>query len=167
MNQLKIVLAVSLLGMSGQFGIANAQAKQSQDLRPKRQDVAKRVIESPLIKTIDGTKGQKENSLLQVRSHANRRIDPSKSRIESPVKNLLNGKRPTPLPKVKTPPQKRDSNSQKPKEMKEPTVDTNPLVRPGLISWHPNIPRATEASHRSGKPVLIFYLLGQLDREFT
>jgi hypothetical protein len=41
----------------------------------------------------------------------------------------------------------------------------NPRVRPGKVNWHPSFHAACEASH-SGKPVLLFQMLGKLDEQF-
>jgi len=42
----------------------------------------------------------------------------------------------------------------------------NPKVRPGLINWHKSFQDACLASKSSGKPVLLFPMLGRLDQEF-
>ena len=39
-------------------------------------------------------------------------------------------------------------------------------VAPGLVRWHADFASACAAAQRSGKPVLLFQLLGQLDQEF-
>jgi hypothetical protein len=46
------------------------------------------------------------------------------------------------------------------------TGDDNPRVEPGLVRWHASFAKAQEAARRSGKPVLLFHLMGQLDRQF-
>ena len=43
----------------------------------------------------------------------------------------------------------------------------NPRVEPGMVNWHSDFDSAMAASQRSGKPVLLFHLLGQLDQQFT
>ena len=43
----------------------------------------------------------------------------------------------------------------------------NPKVKPGLVNWHSNFEAACKASAKSGKPVFLFHLLGQLDQRFT
>lgn len=43
----------------------------------------------------------------------------------------------------------------------------NPKVEPGKVNWHVDFAAACEASQQSGKPVLLFQLLGQLDQRFT
>jgi len=43
---------------------------------------------------------------------------------------------------------------------------TNPRVEPGLIHWHVDFPMACAAAQKSGKPVLLFQMLGNLDDRF-
>lgn len=52
----------------------------------------------------------------------------------------------------------------------EPTAappDDNPSVEPGKVKWHADVAAALAAAKTSGKPVLVFHLLGQLDQRFT
>jgi len=42
----------------------------------------------------------------------------------------------------------------------------NPTVEPGRVVWHPSFDAALAASKDSGKPVLLFHLMGQLDKQF-
>ena len=42
----------------------------------------------------------------------------------------------------------------------------NPKTQPGLVQWHQNWEQALRASTNSGKPVLLFQLLGNLDQRF-
>jgi hypothetical protein len=42
----------------------------------------------------------------------------------------------------------------------------NPAVAPGAIRWHDGLAAARTASKASGRPVLLFQLLGRLDQEF-
>ncbi|MGI9516501.1 MAG: hypothetical protein ACR2NP_05630 [Pirellulaceae bacterium] len=46
-------------------------------------------------------------------------------------------------------------------------TDDNPSCEPGLIEWHESFAEACAASRESGKPVLLFQLLGRLDERFT
>ena len=46
-------------------------------------------------------------------------------------------------------------------------VDDNPRVEPGKVKWHASFDAAKEAAAKSGKPVLLFHLMGQLDQRFT
>ena len=42
----------------------------------------------------------------------------------------------------------------------------NPRVEPGLVKWHATFADAQAAATKSGKPVLLFHMMGQLDRQF-
>jgi hypothetical protein len=42
----------------------------------------------------------------------------------------------------------------------------NPKVAPGRVSWHPTFAAACAASRASGKPVLLFQMMGNLDEQF-
>ncbi|HMY05223.1 MAG TPA: hypothetical protein PKA48_17795 [Candidatus Obscuribacter sp.] len=39
-------------------------------------------------------------------------------------------------------------------------------VLPGKVAWHTSLNQALDRSRTSGKPVLLFYMLGSLDKEF-
>ena len=39
-------------------------------------------------------------------------------------------------------------------------------VEPGKVKWHGSVDEAVKASRQSGKPVLLFHLMGRLDRQF-
>jgi hypothetical protein len=47
-----------------------------------------------------------------------------------------------------------------------PADEINPAVPPGMVRWHPSFAHAQTAAQSSGKPVLLFHMLGQLDRQF-
>jgi hypothetical protein len=42
----------------------------------------------------------------------------------------------------------------------------NPRTRPGLVRWHEDFAAACAAARRSGKPVLLFQMMGRLDQKF-
>ena len=42
----------------------------------------------------------------------------------------------------------------------------NPKVQPGGVHWHPTLTAACEAARKSGKPVLLFQMMGKLDDQF-
>ena len=44
--------------------------------------------------------------------------------------------------------------------------DANPRVEPGKVKWHASFADAQAAAEQSGKPVLLFHMMGQLDRQF-
>ena len=43
----------------------------------------------------------------------------------------------------------------------------NPTVEPGKVRWHSGFAEACAAARRSGKPVLLFQMIGRLDQRFT
>jgi hypothetical protein len=49
-----------------------------------------------------------------------------------------------------------------------PTGDTfvNPKVTPGKVNWHTSLADACAAARKSGKPVLLFQMMGKLDDKF-
>ncbi len=47
------------------------------------------------------------------------------------------------------------------------TTEENPAVRPGLVKWHASFADAQAAAQKSGKPVLLFHMMGQLDKQFS
>jgi hypothetical protein len=52
-----------------------------------------------------------------------------------------------------------------PVESKDPTF-VNPKVEPGAVNWHSTLDDACKASAKSGKPVLLFQMMGNLDEKF-
>ena len=47
-----------------------------------------------------------------------------------------------------------------------PAAESNPQARPGRVRWHGDFAAACEAGRTSGKPVLLFHMLGRLDQKF-
>lgn len=48
------------------------------------------------------------------------------------------------------------------------TADTNnPTVKPGKVTWHADLATACRRAKESGKPVLLFQMMGRLDQRFT
>jgi hypothetical protein len=45
-------------------------------------------------------------------------------------------------------------------------AEENPRVKPGEVKWHANLQAACDAAKKSNKPVLLFHMMGQLDRQF-
>lgn len=42
----------------------------------------------------------------------------------------------------------------------------NPKVQPGKVRWHVSFAAAQAAAQKSGKPVLLFHMMGKLDDQF-
>ncbi len=81
------------------------------------------------------------------------RMDMRKAAIELPIKRLISIDSKGLAVSVAKPPAK--------------TADfKNPKVKPGLVNWRPNFVAACEESRRSGKPVLLFHMMGNLDDGF-
>lgn len=49
---------------------------------------------------------------------------------------------------------------------REVAAADNPKVEPGAVRWHPTFADAQAAAKKSGRPVLLFHMMGQLDRQF-
>ncbi len=47
-----------------------------------------------------------------------------------------------------------------------PATPDNPTVAPGLVKWHKTFADARKASEKSGRPVLLFHMMGELDKQF-
>ena len=43
---------------------------------------------------------------------------------------------------------------------------SNPKVQPGLVHWHATMDEARLAARRSGRPILLFQMMGNLDEQF-
>ncbi|HZY89316.1 MAG TPA: hypothetical protein VFE78_31125 [Gemmataceae bacterium] len=72
-------------------------------------------------------------------------LDRPKAKIESPAKRVL----------------ARSANSPA-----APADFVNPKVEPGKVRWHADFDTACRAAGRSGKPVLLFHMMGRLDEKF-
>jgi hypothetical protein len=98
--------------------------------------------------------------------------DVSKMRVELPIKGVLKGfqtlepssKLSITAQKVSKPalPVKTLGSTTKP-ALKQPR---NEKVEPGKVRWHKAIQTAMDASKQSGKPVLLFQMMGRLDDRF-
>jgi hypothetical protein len=48
----------------------------------------------------------------------------------------------------------------------KPDAKENPTVKPGDVKWHASFAEACAAAKKSGKPVLLLHMMGQLDKQF-
>lgn len=85
--------------------------------------------------------------------------DLRKSAIESPVERLISGERSGPTVRLPA----AAGNGQ---PAVRPARFKNPAVPAGLVAWHKDVKAASAAAQKSGKPVLLFQMLGNLDDEF-
>jgi hypothetical protein len=48
-----------------------------------------------------------------------------------------------------------------------PVAPKTPKVEAGKVNWHASLDAAKTAAQKTGKPILLFQLLGRLDNRFT
>jgi hypothetical protein len=82
--------------------------------------------------------------------------DDSKVKIERPVENLVR----SPKSAIENP----VKNLTAAKTAASDFV--NPKVEPGKVKWHADLDAACSAAKKSGKPVLLFQMMGKLDDQF-
>jgi hypothetical protein len=124
--------------------------------KPRARDVGKGFIEAPVEALVaaktDSTTDQVENEakvVIAVRPEREpaKRVDVGKYVTEFRTKELL--------------------ATTVAKETAEPVESfVNPQVEPGLVRWHESYESACSASAKSGKPVLLFQMMGNLDDRF-
>lgn len=103
------------------------------------------------------------------------RADPSKVfRVERSATDVV---RRSSAPEAPPPPRVPRTDAGKAEAIEPPTLAAvrgsatadkfvNPKVAPGKVSWHKDLAAACAASVKSGKPVLLFQMMGKLDDEF-
>jgi hypothetical protein len=74
-------------------------------------------------------------------------FDTPKGTIELPIKSIL-ADRTAPAPATTT------------------AEFVNPKVQPGKVRWHADFAAACRAAQKSGRPVLLFQMMGHLDDRF-
>jgi hypothetical protein len=75
-------------------------------------------------------------------------VDRGKKKIELPARALVAETAPAPRPVA-------------------PAEPDNPPVEPGKVKWHKSFADAKTAAEKSGKPILLFQMMGRLDQQFT
>ncbi|HEY9868845.1 MAG TPA: hypothetical protein V6D08_06745 [Candidatus Obscuribacterales bacterium] len=73
--------------------------------------------------------------------------DMRKMSIEAPTKRIMSSSSSTTIPISRD-------------------VFVSPKVKPGLVRWHQDFATACSAARTSGKPVMLFQMMGRLDDEF-
>ena len=126
---------------------------------------SKRLIELPTKTLVGALAAEKENGPPKLKKESAEPkvvLPAAKMAIESPIELLVNES------EAEGP-----ANELAVAEMaallagKLNSTDDNPKVQPGAVKWHASLDEATIASAVSGKPVLHFQLLGNLDERFT
>lgn len=112
--------------------------------KPVVPDVSKyKVVEKPTTHLVAGSA-----PVTAPASTPARPADPSKTfRIEPAVSRMVANTAPATVPPV-------------------PSSPNNPTVEPGKVKWHKSLADAQVAAEKSGKPVLLFHMMGQLDKQF-
>ena len=144
------IVLVAVLG-----GLTAEQKPESPP--PIEADFSKVAIENSAERLVESTRIDPREEFA-VESSQDARLDVSKGAIESSAESLVKTSR-TPEPRFG----KAASNLPPPPQA-PPTVVS---VKPGLVSWHQDYVTARAASQVSGKPILLFQLLGNLDEHFT
>jgi len=89
-------------------------------------------------------------------------LDLSKGRIEMPVKGLMS--------EMRSPLAAEAQRVHAPLRGNSPVTSVrapvSQKVEPGKVRWHKAVQTAMDASARSGKPVLLFQMMGRLDDRF-
>ncbi len=143
--------AVGVLALRA-FALADEPKRGPQEgVRPTTaapQDVRKSVIETPVKRVVAATAGNvTPNGGVSVPAASALRPDVGKGRIELPAKEVLALK--TAVAKVPL-----------------QSLSANPKVEPGKVRWHKSFADAVAAAKGSGKPVLLFHMMGNLDDQF-
>jgi len=144
-------LIVKLASLSGVLALTLVVARANDQEKPSSPpvDESKTKAEAPQTKspnapTVPGSLG----GVSAAPKPLNARTAPfvGKGRIEQPTEALL----------AKTAPGPETS----------PPGFNNPKVAPGQVRWHETFAAAKVASSKSGKPVLLFHMMGRLDQKF-
>jgi hypothetical protein len=85
-----------------------------------------------------------------------KREDVKKRVVEAPVEKLVL----TPKKKIERPVENLTATKTASSDF------VNPKVEPGKVKWHADFASACQAARKSGKPVLLFQMMGKLDDQF-
>ena len=141
MRHLRRWTVLTLCAATGAWATAHRASAQEEAQREIPADARKMLVERRTEEVLSGTETVRI-PLPQIDA------DLRKDRIEVPTQALL-----------VTPTTPAESSGR-------PATPDNPKVAPGLVRWHADLAAAQAASRVSGKPVLVFQMLGQLDDEF-
>jgi hypothetical protein len=92
--------------------------------------------------------------------------DRAKAIVEMPIKNLLKPHGPA-APTLPSLPAPQPTQAPSPEPLDGAMQQESEKVAPGKVIWHRNVQAAHQAAQVSGKPVLVFQLLGDLDQRFA
>jgi hypothetical protein len=160
-DTLALLMFYSLTLAGGASAQMPATSGEQPRLTVRRMDFSKMTIERPA------------KQLIRTGELPARRPDLSKSVIESPIKKLISGGSPAEVFKTL------ENKSVRPVALKSVARTLQPQPRrasvvvaagdkvaPGLVSWRKDVKEAMKCSEKSGKPVLVFHMMGMLDDRF-
>jgi hypothetical protein len=136
--------------------IANGAAPAAKPVAtPAELEAVRRALEARLL---DVRKGSIENPAKAViAAPAPPRVDAPKSVAEQPARDVVSRTAAILA---------RHGFTTPPAKAAPPAAPANPKVVPGKVRWHASFADAASAAQRSGKPVLLFQMLGKLDDQF-
>jgi hypothetical protein len=136
--------------------VAEPAAPAVEAARPRELDVRKMVIQGPVKRAIARAVAPAGEEQPVAEAPAPPALRETKADIEGPVKQAI----------VKATDAGPPANPALEEEVLS-AKDDNPKVAPGMVRWHDDFAAACKAAETSGKPVLLFQMLGQLDQRFT
>jgi hypothetical protein len=159
------LIAIFTVCLSSGFGGELGQARQIKSDRQKTIAI-EAAVNNPLADRNDGQPAAKVERDVAKREveivvektaaapAALRAADVRKLVIEAPVKTVI----------ANFGDDRKSSNTASP--ARKNRESNNPKVAAGKVAWHKSFAAACEAAKRSGKPVLLFQLMGNLDEQF-
>ena len=157
---ISVVCTVLMVTAANPGFAQEGQELQGPEIEEVRGDIGKSIIEMPvedlLVVDQHTTEGETINLIdlgkKRVEEPTEAVVDVSKRKIEITAEGFLES------------PAERTLDSA---GNVQPVDDDHPSCQPGLVNWHDSFESACIASRQSGKPVMLFQLLGQLDQRFT
>jgi hypothetical protein len=127
-----------VVSVVGCFGLAviDAAICEEQKPRPPARDMTKRMVERPVERLV---------SAVSAAPAEQPAVDGPKAAIEGPTRRVVAATA--------------DAATSDPRS-------GTPKVEPGMVHWHPRFADACQASQKTGKPVLLFWMMGKLDEPF-
>jgi len=144
-----ITCGVVFVSLMLPFQSADAQDRSKSIVERPVDDFGKKLVEVPFEKVLAQYRQRAEDLAIEAPVPERSVEDVAKEKAEAPIETLVLQER-----------------SQSPGMTPAKNAE-NPKVAPGKVNWHDDFRAAKKASRRSGKPVLHFQLLGQLDQRFT
>jgi hypothetical protein len=134
-----LLTAGCALALGVHLGVPNAWTQAPAPATPARPDVSKYLVVEKPVTALVAQSAPATAALAAT-------VDPSKrKRVEPAVSRVVAGTAPATT---------------------TPSSPNNPTVEPGKVKWHKTLADAQAAAEKSGRPVLVFHMMGQLDKQF-